>query len=248
MKNIQNILKGVGVDYKTKRFSTAKEEVTKPIKKLTEKEKLNLELKKIAEKARNIEEIEKEVRLEEKNIIKKSVQNKLNKPFSLGRIIDTAPVRNQVVDEILPKQYISKTTLDYPEPFKEEPALNRELSEFKKKVNEHLRKMGFAGSGGGGSEKVADMQDVDSGSAKINGRFLKYEESSAKWVGDAGPHPDVIVLESGTDSSGNLVLDTAADVGNNFLFEDATSDLLLVLASHGITVSGQGWNALQFGD
>ena len=55
----------------------------------------------------------------------------------------------------------------------------------------------------------------------------------------------------GTDSSKTnegdfLVLDTSDDENDRLLFEDGTSDPIAVLASHGITLSGQGWNAFQF--
>ena len=55
----------------------------------------------------------------------------------------------------------------------------------------------------------------------------------------------------GTDSSSSnqgdfLVLDTSDDENDRLLFEDGTSDPIAVLASHGITLSGQGWNAFQF--
>ena len=55
----------------------------------------------------------------------------------------------------------------------------------------------------------------------------------------------------GTDGSSSnqgdfLVLDTSDDENDRLLFEDGTSDPIAVLASHGITLSGQGWNAFQF--
>jgi hypothetical protein len=58
-------------------------------------------------------------------------------------------------------------------------------------------------------------------------------------------------LLSGTDGSSTnsgdfIVLDTSADENSRLLYEDGTSDPISVLASHGITLSGQGWNAFQF--
>ena len=55
----------------------------------------------------------------------------------------------------------------------------------------------------------------------------------------------------GTDNSKTnegdfIVLNTSADDGDRLLFEDGTSDPIAVLASHGITLSGQGWNAFRF--
>ena len=62
---------------------------------------------------------------------------------------------------------------------------------------------------------------------------------------------EVAIILNGTDGSSsnagdNLVFDTAADANDSILYEDATSDPIAVLASHGITLSGLGWNAFQF--
>ena len=59
----------------------------------------------------------------------------------------------------------------------------------------------------------------------------------------------VSVLASATTLSWpatDIVLNTSADDGDRLLFEDGTSDPIAVLASHGITLSGQGWNAFRF--
>ena len=60
---------------------------------------------------------------------------------------------------------------------------------------------------------------------------------------------DGLILNS-TDGSANagdnIVQNTSANDGDRILLEDATSDVLLVLASHGITLSGVGWNTFQF--
>ena len=60
---------------------------------------------------------------------------------------------------------------------------------------------------------------------------------------------DGLILNS-TDGSANagdnIVQNTSANDGDRILLEDATSDPILVLASHGITLSGVGWNTFQF--
>ena len=64
---------------------------------------------------------------------------------------------------------------------------------------------------------------------------------------------DGLILNS-TDGSANagdnLILNgtnpSSANDGDRILLEDATSDPILVLASHGITLSGVGWNTFQF--
>ena len=60
---------------------------------------------------------------------------------------------------------------------------------------------------------------------------------------------DGLILNS-TDGSANagdnIVQNTSANDGDRILLEDAPSDPILVLASHGITLSGVGWNTFQF--
>ena len=56
---------------------------------------------------------------------------------------------------------------------------------------------------------------------------------------------------NGTDASSSnagdfIVLNTSADDADRLLYEHATTDPIAVFASHGITLSGVGWNALQF--
>ena len=60
---------------------------------------------------------------------------------------------------------------------------------------------------------------------------------------------DGLILNStdGAANAGdNIVQNTSANDGDRILLEDATSDPILVLASHGITLSGVGWNTFQF--
>jgi len=238
---VNDKLKKFGLNRTTKKFvgqspveRVVKETIDKtPIKRLSEAEQYKKELESISKRAQLIKATEDELeRMEEERKHKKKVDfvNKtLATPFSQGKEVDFEPVKQKTVEEYLPKINIPEQ-MDYPEPFESEPALNRELAEFKRKINEHLHQVGFIGSGGGGAEKLADLQDVDS-SAQVNGRFLKYEASSGKFIGDAGPQPDNFLLEDGT---GSLVLDTSDDDGDNILYEDGTGDFLLVLASHGI--------------
>ena len=51
---------------------------------------------------------------------------------------------------------------------------------------------------------------------------------------------------SASNAGDNIVQNTAANENDRILYEDATTDPIAVLASHGITLSGQGWNAFQF--
>ena len=239
---VNDKLKRLGVGRTTKRFvgkSPVDKVVTEtiektPVKRLSEVEQFKKELDNISKRAELIKAAEDEMeRIEEERQHKKRVDfiNKtLTTPFSQGKEVDFESVKQKSVDEYLPKINIPEQ-IDYPEPFESEPALNRELSEFKIKINEHLRKMGFAGSGGGGAEKLADLTDINS-SALVDGKFLKFQSSTGQFVGsDPTTDPDNVLLEDGT---GSLVLDTSDDDGDDIVYEDGTGDFLLVLASHGI--------------
>ena len=239
---VNDKLKRLGVGRTTKRFvgkSPVDKVVTEtiektPVKRLSEVEQFKKELDNIAKRAGLIKAAEDEMeRIEEERQHKKRVDfiNKtLTTPFTQGKEVDFESVKQKTVEEYLPKINIPEQ-IDYPEPFESEPALNRELSEFKTKINEHLRKMGFAGSGGGGAEKLADLTDINS-SALVDGKFLKFQSSTGQFVGsDPTTDPDNVLLEDGT---GSLVLDTSDDDGDDIVYEDGTGDFLLVLASHGI--------------
>ena len=239
---VNDKLKKFGVNRTTKKFvgqspveRVVKETIDKtPIKRLSEAEQYKKELESISKRAQLIKATEDELeRMEEERKHNKKVDliNKtLATPFSQGKEVDFEPVKQKIVEEYLPKVNIPEQ-IDYPEPFETEPALNRELAEFKRKINEHLHQVGFIGSGGGGAEKLADLQDVDS-SALVDGKFLKFQSSTGQFVGsDPTTDPDNVLLEDGT---GSLVLDTSADDGDDIVYEDGTGDFLLVLASHGI--------------
>ena len=140
------------------------------------------ELVEIAEKAKILSLLEEQEKVLLKEEEDKNLQNNLASPFTQNKNVDMKPAVEYAIDKLLPKAYIPEV-IEYPEPFQEEPALNRELAEFKKKINSHLHQVGFAGSGGGGIGDIADAGDIDGGTALVDGKFLKYDSSSQKFVG-----------------------------------------------------------------
>ena len=134
------------------------------------------ELAFIAEQAR----LAREIADEEKRVIQQESKRKrdefitgsLKNAFGTKTNVDMNPVREEVVDKYIP-QLKEPEKEERPTPFKTEPALNAELEEFKKKINEHLHTVGFMGSGGGGIGSIKDAVDVD-GSAQTDGKFLKF--------------------------------------------------------------------------
>ena len=75
--------------------------------------------------------------------------------------------------------------------------------------------------GGGGETRLEFLDDVDRNSAKINGRFLKYDAASGKWVGAAGATGGtaLTVKESiGNGGTENLSVDNV----NTIIFDNST--------------------------
>ena len=135
--------------------------------------------------------------------------------------------------------------------------LRREFERFKTVVQNEITKQGFVNSSGGGEVRLEFLDDVQSSTAKVDGKLLKYSSSDSKWIGaDAGTtvEADAILLDGTDGSSSNagdsLILDgtdsSSSNAGDELLHEDSTNDPIAVLASHGITLAGVGWNAFQF--
>ena len=78
------------------------------------------------------------------------------------------------------------------------------------------------------ADRKASLQDKTGTIALLSGFILDGTDGSASNAGDF------------------LVLNTSADENDRLLFEDGTSDPIAVLASHGVTLKGQGWNAFRF--
>ena len=228
-KKVLKLLEDVGLEQKpvqTKKledldldnFSTEDEKTLRQ-----EENLLQLEIESLVERSKSLkviddsniieDEVSEEKRQYDENLA--SIRNKLERPFSLGRDVDTTSMREAAANNVLPKSLIPKQ-ISYPEPFEEEPALNKELAEFKQKINEHLSKMGFAG-GGGGAGFVGDLDDVniDSRTHKSilmwNGVTNKYEVADPDLdagIANEDDSGDEIILNgtttSGADESGSI--------------------------------------------
>jgi hypothetical protein len=195
---------------------------------------LQLEIESLVERSKSLkviddsniieDEVSEEKRQYDENLA--SVRNKIERPFSLGRDVDTTSMREAAANNVLPKSLIPKQT-SYPEPFEEEPALNKELSEFKQKINEHMRKMGFASSGGGGEVRLEFLDDIDRDTAKVNNKFLKYQSSSGKWIGaEAGTAATVTVTDNESTNEHNAIVFVAdADLDGGDVELESDGDL-----------------------
>ena len=128
------------------------EETSPPEQQLVEKVDEAKQREMEEEKFQAIEEsflkfAEKEaLRLEEENKIKK-LQESLLTPFTKNKEVDMQSTFDDTVNRVLPKSKFTEV-VQIPEPFSEEPALNKELSDFKTKINQHVQKV-MTGTGGG---------------------------------------------------------------------------------------------------
>ena len=182
------------------------------------------------ELARKTRELEEKLVEEEKRVIKAEAKRKrdefitssLKNAFGTKNEVDMTPVREEVIDKYLPQlKQIEKK--DYPTPFKDEPALNAELEEFKLKINEHLHKVGFASSGGGGIGSIADANDLED---LDDGEFIQFRASDGKFIGAtaAGGVENLAIskldIDGGTDigaaivDADLLIIDDGADGTN----------------------------------
>ena len=232
--SVNEILKNkLSIDRRSKVVAESKTEVSRsnaPKINSSKEEKLQQELNEIRQKAEALKVLEEGERiLEEKRKYEEkinSVGNKLNKPFSLGQEIDFSPVQEELVERFLPKTYITEQKIEYPEPFQEEPALNRELAEFKRKINQHLNQLGFASSSGGGEVRLEFLDDVERSTAKVNGKFLKFDSSSGKFVGD-----DASVSNETIQDIVGAMFSSNTETGITVSYQDADGTIDLVVGT-----------------
>ena len=175
------------------------------------------------------EEEQKAIKDQNRRRREKFITKSLSNAFGTKNEVDMTPVREQVIDRYLPKTALPEAE-EYPTPFKDEPALNAELAEFKKKINEHLHKIGFASSGGGiGSIKDADDINIDS---QADGFILKYNATTEKYVSSEPSVTSLRLLMDGTDSFSTNTGDhielsgtdaSSTDVGDEIVLEDGVN-------------------------
>jgi len=192
------------------------------------------ELSRIAEEGKLARALEKE----EKRVIREETKRKrddfitgsLSNAFGTKTEVDMNPVREEVIDKYLPQlkepEREVRTT-----PFKTEPALNAELEEFKKKINEHLHTVGFASGGGGGIAKIIDAEDVNI-DGQADGFILKYNATTGQYVSSEPSVTSLRLLMDGTDGSSSNIGDhlelsgtdsSSTDAGDEIVLEDGVN-------------------------
>ena len=160
---------------------------------------------------------------------------------------ETIEATQQLINNVVDNLDDMKTKTEVKEQIDEIVALRKEFNILQQQV----RQSQMSGSGSG-EVRLEFLDDVQRSTAKVDGKFLKYSSSAGKFIGsESSAEIKFGFLLNGTDGSSTnagdyIVLNTEADENDNLLYEDGTADPIAVLASHGITLSGQGWNAFQF--
>jgi len=87
----------------------------------------------------------------------------------------------------------------------------------------------LASIGGGGETRLEFLDDIDRDSAKVNGRFLKYDAASGKWIGALGGGGGSQTLDDtlGLGNTSSLGMSVGVSTFNNVVVGGATTALFV---------------------
>ena len=98
-------------------------------------------------------------------------------------------------------------------------SIRKEFEKFKSHVQQHISNQGMSGAGSG-EVRLEFLDDVQSSTAKVDGKFLKYSYSDSKWIGadasgsGSSAADDISAGDAAvniTTTSGNITIDAAAN-------------------------------------
>jgi len=127
-------------------------------------------------------------------------------------------------NELVEKSVGTLDDMRYQTEIKEETnpinALKKEIQNLKRKFAKELSRVeqkAWTGSGGGAGF-VGDLADIEAGTVKVHGNYIKYDANSQMFVGDKGETEDLVL--NGTDSESSnagdrLILDGTDSEGSN---------------------------------
>ena len=141
-----------------------------------------------------------------------------------GWIEKKEEVEEEETNELVEKSVGTLDDMRYQTEIKEETnpinALKKEIQNLKRKFAKELSRVeqkAWTGSGGGAGF-VGDLADIEAGTVKVHGNYIKYDANSQMFVGDKGETEDLVL--NGTDSESSnagdrLILDGTDSEGSN---------------------------------
>ena len=158
--------------------------------------------------------------------------------------VDSLDHALEILDKISSKEELQENTSD-PEIVK----IRGELEYLKNLVNIQ---------GGGGEVRLEFLDDIDRDSAKVNGKFLRYQSSTKKWVGDDGSgstldetlglgNTSSLGMSVGVITATGGVFSGDVSIGGTLTYEDVKNidSVGIITARKGIVVnSGYGINVV----
>lgn len=113
----------------------------------------------------------------------------------------------QILDKLIPEEEKIEEGPD-----EEIRRLKREMDQLRKMVYESVRTA--TAQGGGGEVRLEFLDDVDRDSVKVDGKFLKYQSSTGKWIGadasggvsDLGPLSGIATMDTSTINDGDTII------------------------------------------
>ena len=135
-------------------------------------------------KINNLKDIKEEVLSEVKDILSGDVSDNIKRlEEKIEYIRDT--YKTVDLQEGLLNIVPDETTSDPLTPLDQQYVTPQQLQDHYRLFLNRIQQQ-LATIGGGGAVNIRDLDDVDVASAKVNGKFLKYDSSVDKWVGAAG--------------------------------------------------------------
>ncbi len=141
-----------------------------------------------------------------------------------GWIEKKEEVEEKETNELVEKSVGTLDDMRYQTEIKEETnplnALKKEIQNLKRKFAKELSRVeqkAWTGSGGGAGF-VGDLADIDAGTVKVHGNYIRYDANTQKFVGDKGETEDLVLNGTDSDSSNagdRLVLDGTDSESSN---------------------------------
>ena len=168
-----------------------------------------------------------------------------NPSFEVVDLIKPEPIKTPKISDTVAQaiKFIEETNIKEEVENADETSVEDLKAEIKQ-VRDILYKV-LAHGPGSGEVNLLKLDDVDEDSAKVDGKFLQYQASSGKFIGEVGIGTQDSVNTSGIITASQFSGTTASfsgdvDIGGVLTYEDVTNvdSIGLITARNGVSVTG----------